>query len=101
MQKVAVFSAFATAPIVVAAALGIWIYSSAITPNKMAQVQPGMKAEQVVVILGSPASVEHSETTDQTLNGEVDHYPASNGEGRVIFINHAVFKSVFVPGTKS
>ena len=52
-------------------------------------------------ILGRAAKIEQSETADQTISGEVDHYPAANGEGRVIFVNHAVFKAEFLPGTKS
>jgi hypothetical protein len=75
--------------------------SSAVTPDKMALIKPAMKADQVEAILGRPASIEQSETADQTINGEVDHYPAPNGEGRVIFVNHSVFKAEFVPGAKS
>jgi len=83
------------------AAVALAACSSAVTPAKMAQVKPAMKAAEVETILGRPARIEQSETADQTLNGEVDHYPAPNGEGRVIFVNHAVFKSEFVPGAKS
>jgi hypothetical protein len=75
--------------------------SSAVTPDKMAQIKPDMKSDQVEAILGRPAHIKQSETTDQTLNGEVDYYPASNGVGRVIYVNHAVFKAEFVPGAKS
>jgi hypothetical protein len=82
-------------------ALVLTACSSAVTPDKIAQIKPAMNATQVEAILGRPASIEQSETADQTLSGEVDHYPASNGEGRVIFINHAVFKAEFVPGAKS
>ena len=74
--------------------------SSSVTPDKMALIKPAMSTGQVEAILGRPASIEQSETADQTLSGEVDHYPASNGEGRVIFVNHAVFKAEFVPGVK-
>jgi hypothetical protein len=75
--------------------------SSAVTPDKMAQIKPPMTQEQVEAILGRPASIDQSETADQTISGEVDHYPAPNGEGRVIFVNHAVFKAEFIPQTKS
>lgn len=74
---------------------------SGVTPEKMAQVKPGMTQAQVETLLGRPVSIEQSETADQALSGEVDHYAASNGEGRVIIVNHVVFKSEFVPGTKS
>ena len=75
--------------------------SSGITPGQMAQIKPGMKAEQVQAILGQPASIEQSESADQTISGEVDHYPGSNGEGRVVIVNHAVFQAEFIPGAKS
>jgi len=75
--------------------------SSGVTPDQMAQIKPAMNTSQVEAILGRSASIEQSETADQALNGEVDHYPASNGEGRVIFVNHAVFKAEFVPKAKS
>ena len=75
--------------------------SSAVTPDKMAQIKPAMKADQVEAILGRPASIEQSETANQTISGEVDHYPAPNGEGRVIFVNHAVFKAEFLPEAKT
>ena len=74
---------------------------SGVTPEKMAQVKTGMPQAQVETLLGQPVSIEQSETADQALSGEVDHYPASNGEGRVIIVNHVVFKSEFVPGAKS
>lgn len=75
--------------------------SSAVTRAKIAQVTPGMKAEQVERILGRPARIDQAETPDQTLSGEVDYYPAPNGEGRVVIVNHAVFKADFVPGARS
>jgi len=74
--------------------------SSAVTPDKMAQIKPAMTAAQVEAILGRPSHIDQSETADQTLSGEVDHYPAPNGEGRVIFVNHAVFKAEFAPKEK-
>jgi hypothetical protein len=68
--------------------------SSAATPDKMARIKPAMTAAHVEAILGQPARIEQSETTG--LSGEVDYYPASNGEGRVIYLNNAVFKADFV-----
>jgi hypothetical protein len=86
---------------ILGAALALCACSSAVTPDKMAQIKPAMNAGQVEAILGRPASIEQSETADQTISGEVDHYPAPNGEGRVVFVNHAVFKAEFIPGAKS
>jgi hypothetical protein len=80
------------------AALVLTGCSSAVTPDKMAQIKPAMNPSQVEAILGRPASIEQSETADQTLGGEVDHYPAPNGEGRVVFVNHVVYKAEYIPG---
>ena len=82
-------------------ALALSACSSAVTPEKMAQVKPGMTPDQVQALLGRPASIEQSETEDQTISGEVDYYPAPNGEGRVVIVNHTVLHAEFVPGAKS
>ena len=73
--------------------------SSGVTPQEISQIKPAMKADQVEAILGRPAHIDHAETPG--LTGEVYTYPGSQGEGRVIFLNDAVFKAEFVPGTKS
>jgi hypothetical protein len=73
--------------------------SSAVDARKISQIKPAMKVDQVEAILGVPTHIDQSETTG--LRGEVYHYPSSNGEGRVIFLNDAVFKAEFVPGGKS
>jgi hypothetical protein len=73
--------------------------SSAVTPDKISQIKPAMKVDQVETILGQPARIEHAETTG--LQGDVYYYPTPNGEGHVVFLNNAVFKAEFVPGAKS
>jgi hypothetical protein len=74
---------------------------SGATPDKLSEIKPGMSPDQVQAILGRPARIEQSESPDKTITGEVDHFPGSGGEGRVVFVNSAVFKAEFVPGTKS
>jgi hypothetical protein len=81
--------------------LALCACSSSVTPEKMSQIKPGMKPDEVQAILGRPASIEQSESADQTISGEVDHYPAPNGEGRVVIVNHTVFQAEFVTGAKS
>jgi hypothetical protein len=83
----------------IAAVLALTACSSAVTPDKMAQIKPGMNVDQVGALLGRPAHIDQSETTG--LTGEVDYYRGSGGEGRVIFLNNVVFKALFVPGAKS
>jgi hypothetical protein len=73
--------------------------SSAVTPEKMAQVTVGMKTADVEKILGRPAHIDQSETTG--LRGEVYDFSGVNGTGRVIILNDIVFKAEFVPGGKS
>ena len=70
--------------------------SSAVTPQKMAQIQQGMKTAQVEAILGRPAHIDQSETTG--LRGEVYDYTGVNGTGRVVLLNDTVFKAEFIPG---
>jgi SmpA / OmlA family len=74
----------------VAVALVVWN-----APDKLTQVKVGMTADQVAAIMGHPAHIDASETADQNLSGEVDHYPTSQGDDQVIFVNHTVFKTEF------
>jgi outer membrane protein assembly factor BamE (lipoprotein component of BamABCDE complex) len=73
--------------------------SSAVSPDKISQIKPDMKVDQVTAILGQPTRIEHAETTQS--QGDVYYYAVHNGTGRVIFLNNAVFKAEFVPGAKS
>ena len=68
-------------------------------PDRFTRIKTGMNTDQVTAILGQPTSIEHAETTG--LQGDVYHYPAPHGEGRVVFLNSTVFKAEFVPGAKS
>jgi hypothetical protein len=72
--------------------------SSAVSAEKMARIHPGMKSADVEAILGRPDHIEQSETVG--LRGQVYDYPAPTGDGRVVFLNDAVFQAAFVPGAK-
>ncbi len=78
--------------------LALTACSSGVTPDKISQIKPAMKVDQVEALLGRPARIDQSETTG--LRGEAYHYPAANGEGRVVFLNDSVFKAEFIPGGK-
>ena len=83
-----------------AAVLALAACSSSITPEQISRIKPAMKPAEVEAILGRPASIEHAETTG--LTGDLYHYPTPKGEGRVVFLNDAVFKAEFIPaGGKS
>ena len=84
--------------LLVTAALALTACSSAVTPEKISQIHPSMKPDDVKALLGKPDHIDHAETTG--ISGDVYHYPASNGEGRVVFLNDVVFKAEFVTGTK-
>jgi outer membrane protein assembly factor BamE (lipoprotein component of BamABCDE complex) len=69
--------------------------SSAVTSSRLTQITNGMKSSQVEALLGRPTRIDHSEITG--LTGQVYHYISSSGDGRVVFVNDAVFKTDFVP----
>ena len=83
------------------AALVIITACSRLTEDNLQKVHGGMSTAQVEAVLGRPSSIEQSETPDQTMTGEVDHFQGPGGEGRVVYVNHVVFKAEFVPTTKS
>ena len=73
--------------------------SSGATAEKISQIKPAMKVDEVEAILGRPDHIDQSETTG--LQGQVYYYNGSRGQGRVVFLNDAVFKADFVPGGKA
>ena len=69
--------------------------SSSVTASRLAQVREGMKTAEVETILGRPTRIEQAEITG--LTGKVYHYQSGAGDGQVVFVNDAVFKTDFVP----
>jgi outer membrane protein assembly factor BamE (lipoprotein component of BamABCDE complex) len=67
--------------------------SSAVTQDKLQQISNGMKSDQVTALLGQPTRIDQSEITG--LTGQVYHYVSAQGDGRVVFINGAVFETNF------
>jgi hypothetical protein len=63
--------------------------------TKLLRISTGMKTAQVETILGRPTRIDHSEITG--LTGQVYHYISASGDGRVVFVNDAVFETDFVP----
>jgi SmpA / OmlA family len=80
-----------------AAALSLSACSSAVSAHKIAQIKPNMTSDQVQAILGRPTRIEQTDP-EQPQTGEVDYYTAPKGEGRVIYVNHTVFKAEFIAG---
>jgi outer membrane protein assembly factor BamE (lipoprotein component of BamABCDE complex) len=69
--------------------------SSSVTSARLSQINDGMKTSQVEALLGRPTRIDQSEITG--LTGQVYHYLSSAGDGRVVFVNGAVFETNFVP----
>ena len=78
-----------------AAVLLLGACSSAVTASRLTQIQSGMKTNQVEAILGRPTRIDQSEITG--LTGQVYHYQSRAGDGRIVFVNDAVFETDFVP----
>ena len=114
MKKVMIFSALIMAPIVIAVA--VWFGLVVLTAfnaakfltdfQKIHETKPPLTVAQVEQLMGPPASIEQSESTDQTVTGEVYHYPVTAPGGqpqdfRVIFVNGVVFNTAIPSSTKS
>jgi len=114
MKKVMIFSALIMAPIVIA--LAIWFGAAVLIAFKAAkflsdfqkinETKPPLSIAQVEQLMGQPVSIEQSETADQTVTGEVYHYPTQPPGGkvqdfRVIFVNGVVFHTAISPYIKS
>jgi hypothetical protein len=111
MKKVMIFSAFIFAPIVLA--FVIWLGSAMLTAEKSAkflsafekihETQPPLSIAQVEQLMGQPLRIEQSETADQTITGEVYHYPTypPGGDFKVIFVNGEVFSTAIPSPAKS
>ena len=59
-----------------------------------------MTVAQVENLMGKPASIEESQSADQTVSGMVYHYPGHGADFEVIFVNGVVFHTE-MPLTKS
>jgi len=105
MKKVMIFSALIMAPIVIAVV--IWLVPTVIHAQQFAafsKVQDekhALTTTEVEKLMGRPASIEQSQSADQTITGSVYHYPIPEGDMKVTFINGTVFKAEFVSGAKS
>jgi hypothetical protein len=104
MKKVMIFSALIMAPIVLAVAvwLGIAVFVAFKSAKfltdfqKINETKPPLSIAQVELLMGQPLRIEQSETADQTIKGEVYHYPTfplSGGDFQVIFVNGVVFRT--------
>lgn len=105
MQKVALFGAAAMALPVLAAAWfivhGVLDHMRVAAFNEIGNARPAMQQADVEKLLGPPAHIDETASTDQAITGAVYHYPHDGGDMQVIFINGTVFKTQFSPASKS
>jgi hypothetical protein len=111
LKKIMIFSALIMAPIVIA--LAIWLIPAVLMAEKSAkfmstfekinETKPALTIAQVEQLMGRPLRIEQSETADQTVTGEVYHYPTypPGGDFKVIFVNGVVFGTALPIYTKS
>jgi hypothetical protein len=114
MKKIAIFSALMMMPLVIAVV--IWLGLAVLTAfnaakfltdfQKINETKPPLTIAQVEQLMGPPASIEQSGSADQTVTGEVYHYPTHPPGGevqdfRVIFVNGVVFHTAISPYIKS
>lgn len=103
-RKTIQFLALVALPLI---ALGIYIFGivadgeKAALFSKVQDNKPPLTQAQVEELLGRPASIDQSQSADQTITGEVYHYPYHNRDMKVVFVNGVVFSTQFVPGAKS
>ena len=72
--------------------------TAGVDAEKIREIKPAMTTSQVEALLGQPTHIDHAESTG--LRGDVYDYTANRGEGRVVFLNDAVFKAEFIPAPK-
>ena len=111
MKKIMIFGALGMAPIVIA--LAVWFVSVILVAEKSAkflsdfqkihETKPPLSITQVEQLMGQPLRIEQSESADQTVTGEVYHYPTypSGGDFQVIFVNGVVFNTAIPSPAKS
>ncbi len=105
MKKVMIFSALIMAPLIIG--LVIFLIHRAVDGNRKATFYEILNAKTPVTVaevekeMGAPVRIEHSQSVDQTITGEVYHYPYHGDDMKVVFINGTVFKAEFVSGAKS
>jgi hypothetical protein len=103
MKKVMIFSALIFAPILLATA--IWLGIAVLVAfkdqkfmtdfEKIHETKPPLSVAQVEQLMGQPLRIDQSESADQTISGQVYHYPTypAGGDFQVIFINEVVFNT--------
>jgi hypothetical protein len=87
--------------LIAAATVALTACASCGLDSKLGLIKPGMKADQVQALLGSPNRIDETQTEDQTVTGQVYHYTTPAGDGRVVFVNGIVFSATILPATKS
>jgi hypothetical protein len=109
IKRVLLISSFASAPLVIAAA--IWLVPAVIEAfqnqkylsgfEKINEAKTPLTIAQVEEAMGRPAHIDESESADQTITGMVYHYPAHGEDMKVVFVHGVVLRTEFTPTAKS
>ncbi len=109
MRKTALIGAVIVAPLLVA--LATWFGFATFEACKDARFINGFEAiinrkapmtvAEVEAVMGKPASIEQSQTEDQTISGMVYHYPGHGADLKIVFINGVLFHEEMPAPTKS
>jgi hypothetical protein len=99
MRKMAVWGTAVLVPLVLALAIwGGYVATEAYQAahflrgfEAITQAKAPLTVAQVEALMGKPASIEASQTEDQTISGVVYHYPAHGADFKVVFVNGTVF----------
>ena len=108
LRKIALYATAIIAPL--ALAMAIWLgfavseaYHDARFIQGFEQIvhaKSSLTVAQVENLMGKPASIEESQSNDQTISGMVYHYPGHGADFRIVFVNGVVFHAE-MPLTKS
>jgi hypothetical protein len=108
LRKLIRYGAAVVVPVLLA--LGIWLGFAVSEAYRNVHFLKGFEqiiyrkspltVAQVEALMGPPASIEQSETADQTVTGMVYHYPSHGADLKVVFVNGVVFHAE-MPATLS
>ena len=107
-RKIALFGTAIIAPLALAVAIWLGFAINEVFANlrfmhgfeSITYAKTPLTVAQVEDLMGKPASIEESQSTDQTVSGMVYHYPGHGADFKIVFVNGVVFHSE-MPETKS
>jgi hypothetical protein len=101
MRKIALIGTAVIVPLVTGGAIWLGFAVSEAFQNArflqgfetITHAKTPLTVAQVEDLMGKPASIEESQSEDQTVSGIVYHYPGHGTDFKIVFINGVVFHS--------